>query len=379
MGDKDYYDEKEPAHTVTMDDFYIGKYEVTQKQWKAVMGSNPSSFIDDDLPVESVSWNDVQDFIENLNNYTGENYRLPTEAEWEFAARGGNQSKGYRYSGSDDYDDVAWCWKNSGDIILAGKWEGNKEIPENNCRTHPVGQKQANELGLHDMSGNVYEMCNDWYGLYSSEDQYNPQGSSEGGNRVIRGGDYIDLLKYCEMSDRSFCDQDEGSSVLGLRLVKDSQKHNASSFYSHHDVRINTSLDDEKQGNDKWKEIMGANPSTFTGCDDCPVESVNWSDIQEFIRKINHKTGKSYRLPTEAEWEYAAKGGLLSKGYVFSGSNNVQQVAWCYRNSGEKTHPIGQKLPNELGIFDMSGNVWEICEDNYGGYSSDSQTILVLR
>jgi len=118
----------------------------------------------------------------------------------------------------------------------------------------------------------------------------------------------------------------------------------------------------------QWKAIMGNNPSKFAGCDDCPVEQVSWNEVQEFIKKLNGKTGKSYRLPTEAEWEYAAKGGTQGRGYKYSGGNTLSAVAWCGENSGSKTHAVGGKLPNELGLYDMSGNVWEWCQDTYKPY-----------
>ena len=115
----------------------------------------------------------------------------------------------------------------------------------------------------------------------------------------------------------------------------------------------------------EWREVMGKDPSSFKNCDNCPVENVSWDDIQEFLVKLNKKTGDTYRLPTEAEWEYAARGGALSEGYKYSGSNSEDEVSWHYGNSGKKTHPVGQKRPNELGLYDMTGNVWEWCADDW--------------
>ena len=194
-------DSEKPTHSVTLSSYYICKYEVTQALWRAVMGSNPSYFKGDNLPVESVSWNDCQTFINRLNSYTGRNFRLPTEAEWEFAARGGNYSRRYKYSGSNDIGDVAWNTDNSGD------------------RTHPVGTKQTNELGLYDMSGNVWEWCSDWYGSYSSYSQSNPTGATSGSGRVNRGGSWIFDAWYCRASIRFGHAPGFSSSNLGLRLV----------------------------------------------------------------------------------------------------------------------------------------------------------------
>ena len=190
-----------PTHSVTLSSYYICKYEVTQALWRAVMGSNPSKFKGDNLPVEQVSWNDCQTFINRLNNYTGRNFRLPTEAEWEFAARGGNYSRHYKYSGSNYISDVAWYCDNSGN------------------RTHPVGTKQANELGLYDMSGNVWEWCSDWYGSYSSYSQSNPTGATSGFGRVERGGNWCGLARYCCSSHRSYYAPGNSFDDLGLRLV----------------------------------------------------------------------------------------------------------------------------------------------------------------
>ena len=190
-----------PTHSVTLSSYYICKYEVTQALWRAVMGSNPSKFKGDNLPVEQVSWNDCQTFINRLNNYTGRNFRLPTEAEWEFAARGGNYSRHYKYSGSNYISDVAWYCDNSGN------------------RTHPVGTKQANELGLYDMSGNVWEWCSDRYGSYSSYSQSNPTGATSGFGRVERGGNWCGLARYCCSSHRSYYAPGNSFDGLGLRLV----------------------------------------------------------------------------------------------------------------------------------------------------------------
>ncbi len=190
-----------PTHSVTLSSYYICKYEVTQALWRAVMGSNPSKFKGDNLPVEQVSWNDCQTFINRLNSYTGRNFRLPTEAEWEFAARGGNYSRHYKYSGSNYIGDVAW-------------YDGNSSN-----RTHPVGTKQPNELGLYDMSGNVYEWCSDWYGSYSSYSQSNPTGPNSGSDRVDRGGSWGGSARYCRSSYRGNLTPDGRYFNLGLRLV----------------------------------------------------------------------------------------------------------------------------------------------------------------
>ena len=202
MKDPDYdYDEK-PTHQVTLtNDYYIGKYEVTQALWQAVMGSNPSKFKGDNLPVENVSWKDCQEFLSKLNNTTGKTFRLPTEAEWEYAARGGKKNRGYLYSGSNNISDVAWYSDNSDN------------------KTHAVGFKQANELGIYDMSGNVYEWCQDRKGSYSSSSQVNPTGAASGSYRVRRGGYWSSSARYCRSSDRSSSSPGYRDFDLGLRLV----------------------------------------------------------------------------------------------------------------------------------------------------------------
>ena len=215
-------DNERPVHQVTLtNDYYIGKYEVTQALWQAVMGNNPSHFQRNSLsaktdslwqalmgckfyvknyPVETVSWNDCQEFISKLNSLTGRKFRLPTEAEWEYAARGGKKSKGYQYSGSSKVYDVAWY---------------------NTYEIHPVGLKQANELGIYDMTGNVSEWCQDWYGPYSSSSQTNPTGASSGSQRVYRGGSRYDKARNCRLSCRFGSSQDNSyrSDILGFRLA----------------------------------------------------------------------------------------------------------------------------------------------------------------
>jgi formylglycine-generating enzyme required for sulfatase activity len=215
QGNDCWYGEK-PVHEVTVNDFYIGKYEVTQAQWEAVMGYNPSYFSQypslephyeacPDCPVESVNYYDVQEFIQKLNARTGKIYRLPTEAEWEYAARGGTQSRGYRYSGSSNIDEVAWYLGNSG------------------RRTHPVGTKQANEIGLHDMSGNVAEFVQDWYGDYSADPKTNPTGPSSGSDRVFRGGGEDYVAGHVRVSYRIFGGPGTRDGSLGFRLASDSR------------------------------------------------------------------------------------------------------------------------------------------------------------
>ena len=196
-------DDEKPVHSITLSDYYIGETEVTQELWEAVMGSNPSYFKGNMKPVEIVSWNDCQTFIKKLNQFTGKNFRLPTEAEWEYAARGGNKSKGYKYSGSNTINDVAWYEDNSGD------------------KTHDVKTKQANELGIYDMSGNVWEWCQDWYGsnYYSNSPSTNPTGPTSGSPRVLRGGSWYYDARCCRVSHRYGSNPDGRGSNFGFRLI----------------------------------------------------------------------------------------------------------------------------------------------------------------
>ncbi|MBR5086968.1 MAG: SUMF1/EgtB/PvdO family nonheme iron enzyme [Muribaculaceae bacterium] len=203
------YDNERPDHKVTLKPFYICKYEVTQEEWEAIMGKNPSYYKDKSPrhPIESISWEDCQVFVKRLSKLTGKNFRLPTEAEWEFAARGGNKSKNYKYSGSNDAYEVG-CIQN----------------PEDQA-TQEVGMLHPNELGLYDMTGNVMEFCSDYYGSYSSEDQVNPKGPSSNPElqRVIRGGGWFNADYRCHVTMREAVVQNVRGNGVGLRVVMDAE------------------------------------------------------------------------------------------------------------------------------------------------------------
>ena len=202
MGSTTGDSDEKPVHQVTVSSFSIGQTEVTQELWQAVMGSNPSDFSGSKRPVEKVSWNDCRTFITKLNQLTGKTFRLPTEAEWEYAARGGNKSKGYIYSGSNEIDDVAWFTSNSSNT------------------THDVATKSPNELGIYDMSGNVWEWCQDWYGSYSSSSQTNPTGPTSGSGRVRRGGCWNNIATGCRVADRNYSSPSCSTlNGLGFRLA----------------------------------------------------------------------------------------------------------------------------------------------------------------
>ncbi len=412
------YDEV-PVHSVTLSSYLIGQTEVTEALWKAVMGRYSGyTNRDSEYPAYYITYDKCITFISRLNSMTGENFRLPTEAEWEYAARGGKYSNGYKYSGSDNLDDVAWHKDNSG---------GNP---------NPVATKQANELGIYDMSGNVLEWCSDLYGTYGSFAQIDPQGPCYGLKHVSRGGHWNGSLDtsivfddFC-VTQRNSHTPDFGTSVIGLRLalgtnsgtttvsntvnriasleklksygkiktftvngvsfnmvsvkggtftmgatteqVSDAESNESPA----HTVKLSSySIGQTEVTQELWEAVMGDNPSTDMNLE-YPISSITYDDCLAFIEKLNSLTGKRFRLPTEAEWEYAARGGQESKGYKYSGSNSIDDVAWYQNNTGSEhgLNIVASKQANELGIYDMSGNVKEWCSDWYGTYSSNKQT-----
>ena len=393
----DAFDNEMPTHEVTLSTFNIGQTEVTQALWQAVMGSNPSTFSDDpNRPVECVTWNDCQTFITKLNQMTGQLFRLPTEAEWEFAARGGNRSQGHKFAGSDNIDDVCWYMGN-----IPSQTSGTPGYG-----TQPVAGKAPNELSLYDMSGNVWEWCQDRYGSYTSEAQTDPIGSTTGNTRVVRGGGwYNNYPKTCRTTRRNGCQKTDNDTYLGLRLALDTTEVytvNGVSFTMvpvkggmftmgateeedadyqvfvgcpQHQVTLSSySIGQTEVTQELWQAVMGSNPSTNTGDLQRPVETVTRAECDTFIVRLNALTGMQFRLPSEAEWEFAARGGNLSRGYTYAGSDSIGDVTWYKGNSDNVTHAVGTKLPNELGLYDMCGNVNEWVNDWYSLYTEEPVT-----
>ncbi len=423
-----------PVHDVLLDTYYIGETEVTRQLWKAVMGDTLTAgndWLADNLPQEWVSWYDCQEFISRLDSLTGVRFRLPTEAEWEYAARGGQLSKQYMYAGSNEIDSVGWVYRNSG------------------SRTHSVASKRPNELGIYDMTGNVWEWCSDRFSLYGDTLQINPQGAEEGDMRVVRGGSWDNAVANVHLSVRQSRDPQYTFYDCGFRLAMSEEKQPVPEVLPE-DKRVHVKgqnirlklvtgdsiapyyIADSEVTQSLWRSIMHVNPS-HKKRGRFPVESVSWTDCRLFIAELNKITGMRFRLPTAAEWKYAAQGGqhsvlyeridgkfdsltvaanrpkyesagkrkakskanqylgliaipvpftyvVLSPvlpeyddailydykmesrdtvAYVFAGADVADKVAWHYGNSKSREHRVKAKRPNELGLYDMSGNVAE--------------------
>ena len=394
-----------PQHKVTLDsDYWVAEYEVTQALWTAVMGTDVHDmhaalsnsrpeiapvWVGPAYPMYYVYTADVFEFTRRLSKMTGLNFRLPTEAEWEYAARGAHLSHGYLYAGSNDVDSVAW---------YAGS----------NSGLQPVGLKKPNELGIYDLSGNVLERCVDYleyHQPYDPNDTLNPRGKiKESGNRAYRGGAQNMHKDSARVTHRAPQTPTYTSHNVGTRVVVNDEHYfetfkvggvwfdmifvKGGTFMMGAAADDTTAETDEKPQHSVtlsdyyigqtevsqwlWRTVMGSNPSTFKG-DKLPVENVTWAECQTFVAKLSQMTGYNFRLPTEAEWEFAARGGNKSKDFVYAGSDNIDEVAWHIGNSGNMTHPVATKQPNELGIYDMSGNVWELCQDWNGPYTADAQ------
>ena len=206
------------VRTVAVADFEMGKYPVTRRCWREIMGDDPLRWLkSDDLPMTNVSWLQVQDFLQKLGARSGKTYRLPTEAEWEFAARGGNRSEGFVYAGGNAMEEVGWYWENSGDRRIGGEWKFEKLL-RSNCHTHAVGLKKANELGLYDMSGNVAEWCADAREEYPWKtwlQTWKPSTSL----RILRGGSCANTARRCRVSSRDWAVDWGGGAYVGFRLA----------------------------------------------------------------------------------------------------------------------------------------------------------------
>jgi formylglycine-generating enzyme required for sulfatase activity len=500
------YTGERPAHKVTLTDFFMGEFQITQELWYAVMGYNliqqwltqqitdrkyqekinknitgtpiplqyttfdaalseslinariraggsprskgdelfsaedyseviPLNSAGPNCPMYYINYNDCELFCHRLNqlladqlphNYT---FRMPTEAQWEYAARGGNKSRNYTYSGSNNIGNVAWYYANSGDS------------------TSVVGKKMPNELGIYDMSGNVWEWCRDRYSenYYSNSPAVNPKGPDKGDEYVLRGGSWNKTGWCCRTATRQKDGPNAHTTNYGFRIVLEpplkltgsgffffsgnfntsrlslgknltfkandvkfemnfvhggtfsmgcfSENNNCDSIEKPaHEVKLSNYYLDKFEVTQKlWQTVMGttvwqqrdlANPSwgIYGESDNHPIYYVSYEECEVFCEKLNkmlyYQLPEGYRfvLPTEAQWEYAARGGSKNKGYIYSGSNKISKVAWWEVNSGQETRKVGLKSNNEVGFYDMSGNVWEWCrdwfEEDYYNYSS---------
>ncbi len=417
-GDRDW-----PQHTVQITKpFLLGKYEVTQAQWESVMGNNPSYNSGlPNRPVERVSWNDCMKFVGNLNSMGIGEFRLPTEAEWEYAYRAGTNT--IHFWGDDPgYEQIdLYMWH-----------EGNN----NPLGTKDVGTKLPNPWGLYDMPGNVYEWCSDWFeSTYERGPQIDPQGPPTGTARIMRGGAWSYTPAYARASWRNWQPEEYKIDTVGFRLAMNYEIAVPTAIptptYTPTPTPTPTSTPtptftptpfEPKQttiflrrlpngakplqmvllppgtfamgspnGNEspqhevtlsepfymsayeytwgQWQAVMGGVPPEYRNRWDDPVQNVSWSDCDSLIKQLNRQNVGTFRLPTEAEWEYACRAFTDTPYFWGDEVSQLDAYGWYEGNSFGLVKSIGLKLPNTFGLFDIYGNVKEWCEDRYGPYT----------
>jgi formylglycine-generating enzyme required for sulfatase activity/serine/threonine protein kinase len=413
-------DAHETHHKVTLTKgFYMGVYTVTQEEWQAVKGNNPSHFKGEkNLPVEWVSWDDCQEFTKKLRDKDKKPYRLPTEAEWEYGCRAGTTTP-FHFGETISTDQANY----NGNFTYGN---GKKGVIRE--KTTPVGSFPANAFGLHDMHGNVWQWCQDWYEGYLQKDVIDPQGPENGGGRVLRGGSWLYGPVRCRSASRGTSDPGGLYNDCGLRVCfsveddgaptpkKDPPKKEEAALppnpftnsigmkfvwippgsfeMGSPKEEIGRGVDGGNETQHKvtltkgfymgvytvtqeeWQVVTGNNPSGFTGEKNLPVEQVSWDDCQEFIKKLRDKDKKLYRLPTEAEWEYACRAGTttpFSFGETISTDQANYNGDFTYGTGKkgvfrQKTTPVGTFPANAFGLHEMHGNVWQWCQDWLGDY-----------
>ena len=410
------YSSNETQHQVTLTKgYWLGKYEVTQAQYRAVMKTNPSEFIGADLPVDTVSWFDAMEFCAKLTASEkaagrlpeGYEYTLPTAAQWEYACRAGTTTA---LNSGKNLSDVNQC----PEVDEVGWYDYN-----NNDTTHPVGQKQLNAWGLYDMHGNVDEWCLDWDGAYPTTAVIDPTGPETGSWRVLRGGSWFSFACWCRSAFWDSSPPNTAIKYVGFRVALAPTKNITIPLTENVDLDMiwiepgtfimGSPTDELGRFNDEtqhevtltqgywlgkyevtqaqYRAVMKTNPSEFIGAD-LPVDTVSWFDAMEFCAKLTASEkaagrlpeGYEYTLPTEAQWEYACRAGTttaLNSGKNLSDAKEcpeMDEVGWYVGNSDETTHPAGQKQANAWGLYDMHGNVWEWCSDWKGDYPTSAVT-----
>ncbi len=419
----------ETQHQVTLSKgYWLGKYEVTQAQYEAVMGTNPSSeeLIGADMPVNEVEWDDAKEFCQKLTEMVkatgklpeGYEYALPTEAQWEYACRAGTTTA-FNNGTNISSEEQLWWGQPCPNLDEVGWYGGDSDYA-----LHPVGQKKPNAWGLYDMHGNVFEWCSDWYGDYPTSAVTDPVGADTGSDRVYRGGAWGDTAGYCRSANRRY-DIPSNSYYLsrGFRVAlapvpvvskdmtiplsggvdldmiwiepgtfimgspKDELGRNSNE--TQHEVTLTQGywLGKYEVTQAQYEAVTGSNPSEFIGAD-LPVEDVSWYEARAFCVKLTEiekaagrlPEGYEYTLPTEAQWEYACRAGTTTA--LNSGKNlldknecpEMDEVGWYKYNSGDKTHSVGQKLPNAWGLYNMHGSVEEWCQDWAKDYPAGDAT-----